>query len=109
MRKKKENLENEEIKRKRERQIYAKKGKRKHNHRGGINPLYSRCNPRESKRRSTSEMGCLKEGCASHHKRRGKERKSRKVKCRKQEKEEPPGNAAGSLATFIPGLMPVNK
>lgn len=98
MRKKKDNLENEE--RKRERQNYAKKGKRKHNQMGGINPLYSRCNPREGSRRSTSEMGCLKEGCVSQEKR---ERTSRKVKWRKQEKEETPGNAADSLATFSPG------
>lgn len=71
VRKKKENLENKE--RKRERQKYAKKGKRKHSLRKGINPLYSRCNPRESRRRSTSEMGCLKEGCASQDKRKGEE------------------------------------
>lgn len=68
VRKKKGNLENEGKKKKRERQKYSKKGKRKHNQSGGINPLYSRCNPRESKRRSTSEMGCLKEGCASQEK-----------------------------------------
>ena len=71
MRKKKENLENGEEKGKGGNMLT--KGKRKHNQRGGINPLYSGCNPRESKSRSRRETGCLKEGCALQENREGKE------------------------------------
>lgn len=71
MQKKKENLKNGEEKGKGGNMFT--KGKRKHNQRGGINPLCSGYNRRESKRRSRRETECLKEGCALQENREGKE------------------------------------